>query len=572
MSTFAQCVHCQTKFKAKPELQGKSVRCPKCKKVFEITLIKEGPGDKKKPGDASRDSLSKASLSKSKVLTDPSSEKSGKKTATKGGSTTKKSAPKKAAPAAERPKWAGEPVESTVPKADPAKTEALHKIPPGKESPILRSRRKLASVILPGDRHVPAMEVPWGSPCNPPKDFLKEQAGTMTRAEATAHPPTGHMPLLSPDEKEIRIEPQGPAEDAPLVESVAVDVPKHKQASSQDDDPDSLLEGVMEESTKPSSKKQDVGFHRSEREPVIQGTFTEEKVTSDNDGGFYRPALPGQHEDIYDHTPKTLEKALAAAQASLGRGASIDELEMVENSKYIAQIKRILAEEDDFGKGVGRSSSGKGLPSTAVMTAVGVGSGVVLLLIFIFAISTISSMLGGGLGASGNPYGYLTKNTSDFPVIARGPAGLVTVEFPSNFDKIPTIDRPWLKATVNGERIVRENDTFLMMYSSSIPGDPPQGNQMPSKEQLEVFGLQALLGGNGYLTSTDRMTLDDYPLIEYHLSADILRGRTGKSRVALLYTQQRMFVFLWAGHRSSSVVNKFFQSISVKGHKYPGAS
>lgn len=571
MSTFAQCVHCQTKFKAKPELQGKSVRCPKCKKVFEISLIQEGPDDKRKPGEGSRASLSKASLSKSKVLPNPPQDKPKKKAPGKPTSSSKKGASQKSAPSAERPKWAGEPVSTPTKTDDPAKTDALHKIPPGKESPILRSRRKLASVILPGDRHVPALEVPWGAPCNPPKDFLKEQAGTMTRAEATAPSPSETMPLLSPEEKEIRIEVQGPAEDAPLIESVIVDVPKEKPSSSSED-ADSLLEGVMEEPSKPSSKRQDVGFHRSANEPVIKGKFTEEVVTSDNDGGFYRPALPGQHEDIYDHEPKTLEKALAAAQAALGRGASIDEMEMVEGSKYVSQIRRILAEEEDFGKSVGRSASLKGLPSTAVMTAVGVGTGVVFLIIFFVAISTIRSMLGGGLGGGGNPYDYVTQTTSDFPVIARGPAKLVTVEFPTNFDKIPTIDRPWLNTKVNGDRLVRENDTFVMMYSSSIPGDPPQANKMPSKEQLEVFGLQSLDGGNNYLTRTDKMSLDNYPLFEYHLAADILRGKSGKSRVAFLYTQQRMFVFLWAGNYVSADVKKFFQSITVKGIRYPSAN
>lgn len=435
----------------------------------------------------------------------------------------------------------------------------------------MRSRRKLSSVILPGDRHVPALEVPWGAPCNPPKDFLKEQAGSMTRAEATVPPPTETMPLLSPEEKEIRIEPQGPAEDAPLIESVIVDVPQENKSTSSED-ADSLLEGVMEEPSKPSSKREDVGFHRSANEPVIKGTFTEEVVTSDNDGGFYRPALPGQHEDIYGHDPKTLEKALAAAQAALGRGASIDELEMVEGSKYVSQIRRLLADEEDFGKNVGRSTSLKGLPSTAVMTAVGVGSGVLFLILFIVAISTIRSMLGGGIGGGGNPYDYVTQMTSDFPVIARGPAKLVTVEFPSNFDKIPTIERPWLNTRVNGDRLVRENDTFVMMYSSSIPGSPPQVNKMPSKEQLEVFGLQSLDGGNDYLTRTDKMSLDNYPLFEYHLDADILRGQPGKSRVAFLYTQQRMFVFLWSGNYVSSDVKQFFQSITVKGISYPSAN
>ncbi|WP_147274130.1 hypothetical protein [Bremerella cremea] len=534
-------------------------------------MKQETAAEKKKPEDASRASLSQAGLSKSKVLPTPSPEKPGKKSSGKGSRTSNKGAPPKSAPPAERPKWAGEPVSSAPKGPDPARIEVLHKIPPGKESPILRSRRKLASVILPGDRHVPALEVPWGAPCNPPKDFLKEQAGTMTRAEATVPPQTEHMPLLAPEEKEIRIEPSGPAEDAPLVDSVIVEGPRSPEKPAAGDDDDSLLAGVMEESNTPSSKKQDVGFHRSAAEPVIKGTFGEETVTSDNDGGFYRPALPGQHEDIYDHDPKTLEKALAGAQAALGRTASIDEMEMVEGSKYVSQIRRILSDEEDFGKSSGSSFSFQGLPNKTVMTVVGVVSGVVFLIIFVVAISTVSSMLGGGLGGGGNPYGYVTQTTSDFPVEARGPAGLVTVKFPTNFDEIPTIERPWLDTKVNGERLVRKNDTFVMMYSSSIPGKTPGPKQMPTKEQLEVFGLQDFFGGNDHLTKTDHLMLDDYPLIEYHFNADILRGQAGKSRVAFLYTQQRIFVFLWSGSYASSEVKAFFQSINVKGHHYPGS-
>lgn len=566
MTLFAQCVHCQTKFKAKPELNGKSVRCPKCKKVFEVSLIEEKGSDKPGANEASR-----ASISKSKILPNPPKQAAGKKAPGKaaGGKSAAKGKP---AATGERPKWAGEPTPAAAktPTAQP-KIDQLHKVPPGKESPILRSRRKLASVILPGDRHVPAIEVPWGAPCNPPKDFLKEQAGTMSRAEATTAPATMESTsLIAPEEKEIRIEPQLPPEDdddGALVESVALDV---KPPKPTDEDPDALIAGVTEETTT-TPKKKDVGFHRSAAEPVVAGTFTEETVTADNDGGFYRPALPGQHDDIYEQSPKILEKALAGAYAALGRGASIDELEIVENSKYVPQIRQILSDEEGFGSNVGKKSAGMALPSPKVMAIVGVSAGVFMLILLIVAVSTISSMLDSG-GTDTNPFGYNTQITSNFPSDATGPARLVTVKFPSNYDEITEMPRPWLNTDVNGYRLVRPSDTFVMMYSSSIPGEAPGPQSLPSKEQLEVFGLQAFAGGNEYLTGTSFATLDDYPLIEYQFNADILRGAPGKTRIVFLFTQQRMFVFLWAGYKSNSEVTQFFDSISAKGHRYSGSN
>lgn len=566
MTLFAQCVHCQTKFKAKPELNGKSVRCPKCKKVFEVSLIEEKTSEKPGTSEASR-----ASLSKSKILPNQPQATPGKKAPPKGAG-GKPAAKGKPAVAGARPKWAGEPAAAAKADADQPKIDQLHKVPPGKESPILRSRRKLASVILPGDRHIPAMEVPWGAPCNPPKDFLKEQAGTMTRAEATTAPATMESTsLIAPEEKEIRIEPQLPSEDdddGSLVESVALDV---KPPQPTGDEDDSLIAGVTEESTAAPTKKKDAGFHRSAAEPVIAGTFTEETVTSDNDGGFYRPALPGQHDDIYEQPPKILEKALAGAHAALGRGASIDELEVVENSKYVSQIRQILSDEEGFGSSVGKKSGGMSLPSPKVMAMVGVGAGVFMLILLIVAVTTISSMLGGG-GKDTNPFGYNTQITSNFPSEAAGPAGLVTVKFPSNYEEITTMPRPWLDTKVDGYRLVRPSDTFVMMYSSSIPGEAPGPKSLPSKEQLEVFGLQAFAGGNEYLTGTRYASLDNFPLIEYDFKADILRGEPGKTRIVFLFTQQRMFVFMWAGYRSNSEVTKFFDSISVKGQRYAGSN
>ena len=322
---------------------------------------------------------------------------------------------------------------------------------------------------------------------------------------------------------------------------------------------------------RPRPKRRTLGFHRSAAEPVIAGTFTEETVTSDNDGGFYRPALPGQHDDIYEQPPKILEKALAGAYAALGRGASIDELEMVENSKYVEQIRQILSDEEDFGSGVGKKSAGMSLTSPKIMAIVGVSAGVFMLILLIVAVSTISSMLGGS-GGDTNPFGYQTQVTSNFPSQASGPAGLVTVKFPSNYDEITEMPRPWLGTDVNGSRLVRSSDTFVMMYSSSIPGEAPGPQSLPSKEQLEVFGLQAFAGGNEYLTGTSFASLDNFPLIEYQFNADILRGEPGKTRIVFLFTQKRMFVFMWAGYRSNSEVTNFFDSISVKGQRYSGSS
>jgi len=569
MTSYAQCTHCQTKFKAKAELNGKSVRCPKCKKVFDVKLTDAGPSSEERARDGSA-----ANLSKSKVI--PKSQ-SGSKVLGEKAAAGKR--PQKAKPA-DRPKWSGEPEAASQSKRESSTKKQLHQIPAGKESPILRSRRTLSAVILPGDRHVPALEVPWGAPCNPPKDFLKEQAGGSVQMQGPASLPTEATPLLSPGEKEIRIEATKPGEEAPIVESelgLQEDTPaktstRDSSSSSMDIDEDELIAGVTEEPTK--VKKQDTGFHRSEKEKVIEGTFTDEVVTSDNEGGFYRPALPGQHDDIYSQDPAVLERAMTAAKQLLGRGASIDDLEAVEGSKYVEQVAQVLVDQEGFGQT--KESDGFSLPvnSTLVISAVGIVCGVGLLVLLIYAVSTISNTLGsgGGSGGGASQFNYVTQQTSQFPVEARGPAGLVTVKFPSNFDPIPSIERPWLGTKVEGDRIIRGNESFVMMYSSSIPGNPPKTGQMPSKEQLEVFGLQNVMGASKYLTKTEQMTLDNYPLIEYHFSADILRSQPGKSRVVLLFTQQRMFMFLWSGNRTSSEVNKFFQSISVKGNPYPGSS
>ncbi|MEW4564514.1 MJ0042-type zinc finger domain-containing protein [Bremerella sp. JC770] len=569
MTSYAQCTHCQTKFKAKAELNGKSVRCPKCKKVFDVKLTDAAPSSEERARDGSA-----ANLSKSKVI--PKSQSGSKVLGEKAAGGKR---PPKAKPA-DRPKWSGEPEAGTESKSETSTKKQLHQIPAGKESPILRSRRTLSAVILPGDRHVPALEVPWGAPCNPPKDFLKEQAGGSVQMQGPVSSSSEAAPLLSPGEKEIRIEATKPGEEAPIVESelgFQEDTPakpstRDSSSSSMDIDEDELIAGVTEEPTK--VKKQDTGFHRSAKEKVIEGTFTDEVVTSDNEGGFYRPALPGQHDDIYTQDPAILERAMTAAKQLIGRSASIDDLEAVEGSKYVEQVAQVLAEQEGFGQT--KESGGFALPvnSTLVMSAVGIVSGVGLLILLIYAVSTISSTLGSGGGGGGraSQYNYVTEQASQFPVEARGPAGLVTVKFPSNFDPIPTIERPWLDTKVQGDRIVRGNESFVMMYSTSIPGNPPKTGQLPSKEQLEVFGLQNLMGTSKYLIKTEQMTLDNYPLIEYHFSADILRSQPGKSRVVLLFTQQRMFMFLWSGNRTSSEVNKFFQSISVKGNPYPGSS
>ncbi len=397
--------------------------------------------------------------------------------------------------------------------------------------------------------------------------------------QAPAPATSEYGPLISPDEKEIRIEAGKPGEAAPLVDSEEAELglqedapakPSSSSSSSMDVSDDELIAGVSDDESKPAKKsKEKAGFHRSAKEKVIEGTFTDDVVTSDNEGGFYRPALPGQHDDIYTQDPALLERAMLAAKQLIGRGASIDDLEAVEGSKYVDQVAEVLAEQDGFGET--KKSAGFSLPvnSTLLMSAVGIIFGVGLLVLLVFAISTISSELGASAGGT-NKFDYVTQQTSQFPVEARGPAGLVTVKFPSNFDPIPTIERPWLETKVEGYRIIRGDASFVMMYSSSIPGNTPKSGQMPTKQQLEVFGMQNLMGASEYLTKTDQMTLDNYPLIEYHFSADILRSRPGKSRVILLFTQQRMFMFLWSGSSTSSEANKFFQSISVKGSPYPG--
>lgn len=571
MTSYAQCTHCQTKFKAKAELNGKSVRCPKCKKVFDVKLTDSAPSSEEKAKHGSA-----ANLSKSKVI--PKSQSGSKVLGEKppGGKKTQKSKP------AARPKWAGEPEAGDTSAGETAAKKQLHQIPAGKESPILRSRRTLSAVILPMDRHIPALEVPWGAPCNPPKDFLKEQAGGSVQMQAPVSSPSEFAPLISPDEKEIRIEAARPGENAPIVDSEEAELglqedalaSQRKSAAASSSvmsniNEDELIAGVSEETTKPAKSKQDkAGFHRSAKEKVIEGTFTDDVVTSDDEGGFYRPALPGQHDDIYTQDPALLERAMMAAKQLIGRGASIDDLEAVEGSKYVEQVAHILAEEQSFGET--KKSGGLSLPgnSALVVSAVGIVFGVGLLILLVYAVSTISTTLGSG---GGNKFNYVTKETSQFPAEARGPAGLVTVKFPSNFEPIPTIERPWLSTKVDGYRIIRNDESFVMMYSSSIPGNPPRSGQMPSQEQLEVFGMQNLMGASKYLTKTDQMTLDNYPLIEYHFSADILRSQPGKSRAVLLFTQQRMFMFLWSGSQSSSEVNKFFQSISVKGNAYPGS-
>lgn len=569
MTSYAQCTHCQTKFKAKAELNGKSVRCPKCKKVFDVKLTDSAPSTEEKAKHGSA-----ANLSKSKVI--PKSQSGSKVLGEKpaGGKKAHK------AKSADRPKWSGEPESDNASATESTAKKQLHQIPAGKESPILRSRRTLSAVILPGDRHIPALEVPWGAPCNPPKDFLKEQAGGSVQMQAPVASPSEFAPLLSPDEKEIRIEAARPGENAPIVDSEEAELglqddapakPSRPSSGMSEINEDELIAGVTEETSKPAKSKQDkAGFHRSAKEKVIEGTFTEDVVTSDNEGGFYRPALPGQHDDIYTQDPAVLERAMMAAKQLIGRGASIDDLEAVEGSKYVDQVARILAEEQGFGES--KKSGGLSLPgnSTLVVSGVGIVFGVGLLALLIYAVSTINTTLGSGAGG-GSKFNYVTKETSQFPAEARGPAGLVTVKFPSNFEPIPTIERPWLSTKVDGYRIIRNDESFVMMYSSSIPGNPPRSGQMPSKEQLEVFGMQNLMGASKYLTKTDQMTLDNYPLIEYHFSADILRSQPGKSRAVLLFTQQRMFMFLWSGSQSSSEVNKFFQSISVKGNPYPGS-
>ncbi|GAA4421344.1 hypothetical protein GCM10023155_03770 [Bremerella cremea] len=510
---------------------------------------------------------SAANLSKSKVI--PSS-KSGSNVL--GKKPAKTAAKPKQAVAAQRPKWSGEPEPQGPSGSESNKPSLLHGIAAGKESPILRSRRTISAVILPGDRHVPALEVPWGAPCNPPKDFLKEQAGHAPRPETPTRSVNDTLSLISPDEKEIRIEPTRPAADAPIVESEIVDMGLRSDSSrSSLGDADSLIAGVAEdEKTVDKSKP---GFHRSAAEKVIAGKMTDEVVTEDNDGGFYRPTLPGQGEDITMADAKLLERAMAAAQRSLGRGPSFDEVEAVENSKYVSQVRMLLREESNFGASAKKKGAGIDFPvnQAVLMSAVGVVSGIGLLGLLIFAISTISSTLSAATGGTGSQYEYVTPTTSQFPVEARGPAGLVTVKFPSNFDAIPVIERPWLGTKVEGYRIIRPTESFVMMYSNSIPGTPPTGNQMPTEEQLEVFGLHSLSASNPHLTKTDQLSLDNYPLIEYHFSADVLRSRPGKSRMVFLFTQQRMFVFLWSGNRSTAEVSKFFQSISVKGIPFPGA-
>lgn len=569
MTSYAQCTHCQTRFKAKAELHGKSVRCPKCKKVFDVKLTDTAPSTEEKAKHGSA-----ANLSKSKVI--PKSQSGSKVLGEKSAAGKKPQKTK----SADRPKWAGAPESESASGSESAAKKQLHQIPAGKESPILRSRRTLSAVILPGDRHIPALEVPWGAPCNPPKDFLKEQAGGSVQMQAPVAAPSEYAPLISPEEKEIRIEAAKPGENAPIVDSDEAELglqedaptkPVSSPSSSMDISEDELIAGVSEETSKPAKSTQEqAGFHRSAKEKVIEGTFTDEVVTADNEGGFYRPALPGQHDDIYTQDPAVLERAMTAAKQLIGRSASIDDLEAVEGSKYVEQVAAVLADQQGFGES--KASGGKSLPvsSTLVVSAVGIVCGVGLLVLVIYALSTISNTLGSG-GGGPSKFNYVTQQTSQFPVEARGPAGLVTVKFPSNFDPIPSIERPWLGTKVDGYRIIRNDESFVMMYSSSIPGNPPKSNQMPSKEQLEVFGLQNLMGASKYLTKTEQMTLDNYPLIEYHFSADILRSQPGKSRVVLLFTQQRMFMFLWSGNHTSSEVSKFFQSISVKGNPYPGS-
>ncbi|WP_235990238.1 hypothetical protein [Bremerella alba] len=537
--------------------------------MFDVKLTDTAPSSEERAKHGSA-----ANLSKSKVI--PQNQSGSKILGDKP--VAGRQAPK--AKSADRPKWSGEPESGSSPAVDSTAKKQLHQIPAGKESPILRSRRTLSAVILPGDRHIPALEVPWGAPCNPPKDFLKEQSGSSVQTQSPAPSPLEYSPLISPDEKEIRIEVTQPGENAPIVESedgelgLQEDVtskPASSSSSSMDINEDELIADVTENTSKAAKPKQgETGFHRSAKEKVIKGAFTEDVVTSDNEGGFYRPALPGQHDDIYTQDPAVLEMAMAAAKQLLGRGASIDDLEAVEGSKYVEQVAEVLAEQEGFGQT--KESGGFSLPvnSTLVMGGVGIVCGVGLLILLVYAVSTISNTLGSD-GAGANKFDYVTQQTSQFPVEARGPAGLVTVKFPSNFDPLPSIERPWLGTKVEGYRIIRGDESYVMMFSSSIPGNSPKGNQMPSKEQLEVFGMQNLMGASKYLSKTDQMTLDNYPLFEYHFSADILRSQPGKSRVVLLFTQQRMFMFIWSGRHSSSEVNKFFQSISVKGSPYPGA-
>lgn len=562
MTFFAQCSHCQTKFKAKPELAGKSVRCPKCKQVFTVQKVDAGPpaaGPERPPSTAKISNVgSKASAST----------EGQQKRATVANTGTGKTG----TPAKRPPRWAGEPEPDPSDVGSPVASAA---IAAGKESPILKSTRTISGVILPGHRHIPALEVPWGAPCNPPKDFLKERAGA---AKLESPPPTSgkeHQPLLSPEEKEIRIEVSPASDDLSLVESEVVDAQADDLASGQasadfeqdvSGPDDSLI--ASESTAMPGSSAEFAGSK------AIRGGMTDEVVTADNEGGFYRPALPGQHEDIYSHTPETLEKAMLGARNMLGRDSTFEELDAVEGTKYVLQTRKMLADEIGFGASLNPSKAGAtkrlaGPWPLILMGSVAAVIGIVMLVTLVNLLGNIGT--GGGEGLIQSD--YVTNVTSRYPVEARGPAGLVTVHFPSNFEEAPTIQRPWLNARVDGSRLIREDDAFLFLYGSTIPGAPPTGNQAPTPEQLEVFGFQELFEGTDYIVNTKRLTLDDYPLLEYEFNVDILRMRPGRSRLALLYTQQRMFVFIWAGKGSpSSEVNKFFQSINVRGQAYPGST
>src|SRR5690606_33821226 len=125
-----------------------------CKQVFQVQMTEIGP--------ASSESV--VSLSGSKLSNTPGADDSKRGSEIKSSSFKGISEVAKKTPTNRPPRWAGEAADEQPPH-DPQSNAPL--------SPVLRSKRTLSGVILPGDRHIPALEVPWGSPCNPPKDFLK---------------------------------------------------------------------------------------------------------------------------------------------------------------------------------------------------------------------------------------------------------------------------------------------------------------------------------------------------------------------------------------------------------------
>ena len=270
--------------------------------------------------------------------------------------------------------------------------------------------------------------------------------------------------------------------------------------------------------------------------------------------------------------PIAAHKIKAAARQMTGGDPTLEEITAVGGTESIVQLSQALQkvpppqpfvgdERKSFRDFLPESLSK--LPPTVLYGAIGGG----VLLVLIIGVMMASGGSGSSFPTDPN-FQPTSERATGFSNEFLDPSGLISVKFPTSFEKIVEIDREFQGGhTLNGAKELTANDAYFMMYTDSLPGTSPDEKSEPTEQQWDVFGLKEMSSNPAAIQESLRYDIGpQYEVFEYALDVDIIRSRYGKSRMIVFFTERRMFLLLWSGLEETAEVDQFFDSLTLQDH------